>query len=158
MRPVCPVRRAAGRGLVALALLGISASAVAEGQDRIGQRARVDFLLHCSGCHGMDGMGKPEKGIPRFRDQIGHFLQLPDGRAFIMQVPGLLSARLPDDRAAAVTNWLLREFAGPSMPAGATPMSAAEAREYRESRPADIMAKRDVLYRKLSEAGYPVSP
>ncbi|MEI7968810.1 MAG: hypothetical protein WCJ69_07480 [Betaproteobacteria bacterium] len=141
-----------------MAVLGISASAMTEGQDRIGQRARTDFLLHCSGCHGMDGMGKPEKGIPRFRDQIGHFLQLPDGRAFIMQVPGLLSARLPDDRAAAVTNWLVREFAGPSMPAGATLMSAEEARQYRESRPADIMAKRDMLYRKLSEVGYAIEP
>jgi hypothetical protein len=65
-------------------------------------------------------------------------LQLPEGQALIMQVPGLLSARLPDDRTAAVINWLPREFAGPSMPAEATPMGAEEARPYREPRPADI--------------------
>ena len=70
--------------------------------EALSDRARVDYMLHCSGCHGMDGMGKPERGIPRFAGQIGYFQQLAEGRAFIMQVPGLLSARLSDERAAAV--------------------------------------------------------
>jgi hypothetical protein len=119
-------------------------------------RARNDYLLHCSGCHGQDGMGKPGKGIPRFEGQIGYFQRLPDGRAFVMQVPGLLSANLPDDRAAAVTTWMIRRFAGDSLPPDFQPYSAEEARRYRTTRPADIMGRRNELYARLLALGYAV--
>jgi uncharacterized protein YbaR (Trm112 family) len=131
-------------------------------------------LLACPACHAsLTWSGKPslpletgslycaacaveypvEKGIPRFTDQVGHFLRLPEGRAFVMQVPGLLGVRLPDERAAAVTNWMIREFAGPSLPADFVPYSAAEARRHRESRPADIIGRRDEIYRTLLQQG-----
>jgi mono/diheme cytochrome c family protein len=116
----------------------------------------VDFMLHCSGCHGMDGSGAPAQGIPDFRDQIGHFQRLPEGRAFLMQVPGLLNAGLSDDRRAAVTTWLVRTFAGPSLAPGFQPYTAAEARQYRESRPADIAGTRTRLYEALLAAGYAI--
>lgn len=117
-------------------------------------RARIDFILHCSGCHGQDGTGNPTKGIPNFVGQIGHFQRLPEGREFVMQVPGLLSARLPDERAAAVTSWMIRRFAGDSLPLDFVPYSAEEARRARESRPADVMAKRNALYERLLKMGY----
>jgi hypothetical protein len=138
--------------IAAICLVGIAGGAVAA--DTTMARARTDYMLHCSGCHGMDGLGKPEKGIPRFADQVGHFLRLPEGRAFVMQVPGLLGVRLPDERAAAVTNWMIREFAGPSLPAEFTPYSADEARQHRESRPADIIGRRDEIYRTLLQQGF----
>jgi cytochrome c553 len=118
--------------------------------------APTDYLLKCSGCHGADGMGKPIRGIPRFANQIGHFQRTPEGRAFVMQVPGLLSAGLSDARAAAVSNYIVRRFAGDSMPPDFVPYTADEARRHRESRPADIMGKRDVLYGQLLGLGYPV--
>jgi hypothetical protein len=139
------------RVMLAMALAALAGGTLAE--DRSIARARTDYMLHCSGCHGMDGLGKPEKGIPRFTDQVGHFLRLPEGRAFVMQVPGLLGVRLPDERAAAVTNWMIREFAGPSLPADFVPYSAAEARRHRESRPADIIGRRDEIYRTLLQQG-----
>ncbi|HEY5929955.1 MAG TPA: cytochrome c, partial [Burkholderiales bacterium] len=74
-------------------------------------------MLHCSGCHGMDGSGHPAKGIPAFQDQIGYFTAIPEGRAMLMQIPGLLSSGLSDERAAGVTTWLVRQYAGPSLPA-----------------------------------------
>lgn len=119
-------------------------------------RARTDYTLHCSGCHGMDGLGKPTAGIPVFTGQVGHFLRMPEGRAFLMQVPGLLSARLPDDRAAAVTTWMVRAFAGPSLPPDFTPYTAEEAKRYRESRPADVIGRRNALYRQLLDHGYAI--
>lgn len=125
--------------------------------EALSDRARVDYMLHCSGCHGMDGMGKPERGIPRFAGQIGHFQQLAEGRAFIMQVPGLLSARLSDERAAAVTTWLVRQYGGASLPAHFQPYSADEAKRYRESRPADVIGKRDEIYRQLLALGFPLN-
>lgn len=120
------------------------------------KRARIDYTLHCSGCHGMDGLGKPTAGIPVFTDQVGHFLRMPEGRAFLMQVPGLLGARLPDDRAAAVTTWMVRAFAGPSLPPDFMPYTAEEAKRYRESRPADVIGRRNALYRQLLEHGYAI--
>jgi len=51
-------------------------------------RARNDYLLHCSGCHGQDGMGKPGKGIPRFEGQIGYFQRLPEVK--VRRVPSVV--------------------------------------------------------------------
>lgn len=124
--------------------------------DAAERRARYDYVLHCSGCHDMDGSGHPTKGIPDFRNQVGYFAAVPEGRAMLMQIPGLLSSGLSDQRAADVTTWLVKQFAGSSLPAGFQPYTAAEARHYRETRPADITATRNRLYREIAEAGYPV--
>lgn len=140
-----------------LLVAAVAAPALAGEYDpRVAARARTDYLLHCSGCHGQDGEGKPWKGIPRFTGQVGHFQRLPESRAFLMQVPGLLGAGLSDERAAAVTTWLVREFAGASLPAGFKPYTAEEARRYRETRPVDVMGRRNELYDKLNAAGYAV--
>jgi len=119
-------------------------------------RARIDYLLHCSGCHGQDGVGNPEKGIPNFVGQVGHFVRLPEGREFVLQVPGLLSAGLPDERAAAVVTWMLRTYAGDSLPKDFVPYTTEEARHARETRPADIMAKRNALYQILLGMGFTI--
>ncbi len=146
---------AAFTGLLFAALVA-TAPGAATADDKADHRARIDYTLHCSGCHGMDGLGKPSAGIPMFAGQVGHFLRLPEGRAFLMQVPGLLSARLSDERAAAVTTWMIRAFAGPSLPTDFTPYTAEEAKRHRESRPADVIGKRNALYRQLLESGYAI--
>lgn len=147
--------RDSARWIVGAVLGGVVLAAQAQ-QDRTAARARIDYLLHCSGCHGTDGTGKPAKGIPGFVGQVGHFQRLAEGRAFLMQVPGLLSAGLPDDRAAAVTTWMLREFAGASLPPDFVPYTAEEARTYRLSRPADVIGRRNEIYRQLLERGYAI--
>lgn len=144
------------RSAVAFSALTLALTATAFAADKSQTRAKTDYLLHCSGCHGQDGTGKPTAGIPRFTDQVGYFLKLPEGRAFLMQVPGLLSANMPDDRAAAVVTWMIREFAGPSMPEKLEPYTAEEAKRYKAERPADIMGRRNELYGKLLELGYTI--
>jgi cytochrome c553 len=134
-----------------LVLAGMDAALA---QDAAEKRARIDYLLHCSGCHDVDGSGHPGKGIPSFSGQIGYFAAIPEGRAMLMQVPGLLNSGLNDERAAAVTTWLVRQFAGPSLPADFTAYTAAEARRYRETRPADINGLRNRLYQQIVESGY----
>jgi hypothetical protein len=116
-------------------------------------QARIDFLLHCSGCHAQDGRGLEHKGIPALKDQVGYFLRTEGGRAYLMQIPGLLSAGMPDARAADVTNYILARFAGTSLPEIFVPYSADEAKRYRESRPADIPGKRRILAAELRAAG-----
>ncbi len=117
---------------------------------------RSDYILHCSGCHGMDARGVAKAGIPALQDQVGYFLQLPEGRAFVMQVPGLLSANLSDERAARVVNWMIEYFAGESQPAAFVPYTAEEARGYRLGKPADIIGTRKAIQAKLNAAGYPL--
>ena len=116
-------------------------------------QGRIDFLLHCSGCHAQDGRGLENKGIPALKDQVGYFLRTDGGRAYVMQIPGLLSAGMSDARAADVTNYILVRFAGASSPENFIPYSAEEAKRYRESRPADIPGKRKLLAAELAELG-----
>ena len=116
-----------------------------------------DYVLHCSGCHSMDGSGHPEFGVPDFRDQVGYFLRLPEGRAFLMQVPGLMNAGLPDARRAEVTNYVVTTFAGSSLPRELLPYTAEEAKRYAENRPADVATRRRQLYEQLNGLGYAVS-
>lgn len=147
----------------ATAFLLLAAAAMPAAADKVAdeaaeRRARTDYILHCSGCHDMDGSGHPSKGIPDFRGQVGYFTALPEGRAMLMQIPGLLGAGLSDERAAAVTTWLVRQFAGDSLPPDFQPYTAEEARRYRATRPADITATRNRLYRQIAESGYDIKP
>jgi hypothetical protein len=118
------------------------------------ERARTDYVLHCSGCHFMHGEGNPAGGIPRVRNQIGYFLTLPEGRAYLMQVPGLLSAGLQDEDAARLVNWMVDYFSGASRPPSFTPYTAEEARRYRLHKPADIIGTRKRLATELRAAGH----
>jgi len=142
--------------LPAIVFLAAAACSTPVAADDSERRARLDYILHCSGCHDMDGSGHPAKGIPSFQNQVGYFAAVPEGRAMLMQVPGLLSSGLSDERSAAVTTWIVRQFSGPSLPADFKPYTTAEARHYRETRPVDITATRNRLYRQIAEAGYPV--
>jgi hypothetical protein len=124
-------------------------------QDAERERARFDYVLHCSGCHFLHGEGSPAGGIPRLRDQVGYLLTLPEGRAYLMQVPGLLSAGMRDEEAARVVNWMVDYFSGPSRPARFVPYTGEEARRYRLAKPADIIGIRQRLAAQLRAAGYP---
>ena len=62
---------------------------------------RINYLLHCAGCHLADGAGKPDRGIPDMRGQIGHYLRTPDGRAYLAQVPGVANSALSNREIAA---------------------------------------------------------
>jgi cytochrome c553 len=141
--------------MACFAVLAAALPAAAQ-DDPMSRRARSDYMLHCSGCHDMDGSGHPAKGIPAFQDQIGYFTAIPEGRAMLMQIPGLLSSGLSDERAAAVTTWLVTQFAGLSLPADFQPYTAAEAKRHRENRPVDIAATRARLYKQIVDSGYPL--
>ena len=138
-------------------LAGVLAAAVlpgAQAQTKVYQGAEHDYVLYCSGCHSMDGSGHPGFGVPDFRGQVGYFLRLPEGRAYLMQVPGLLSTGLSEARAAAVTNYVIQTYAAESLPREFLPYTAEEAQRYRESRPADVAARRVQLYQQLNGLGY----
>src|SRR4029077_12005356 len=81
---------------------------------------RQDYVLNCMGCPLVDGAGAPP-AIPRLKDRVGYFLTIPQGRAYLAQVPGAANSLLTDARLTAVLNWIVTEYAGASQPANWTP-------------------------------------
>jgi len=112
-------------------------------------RPRLQFLQHCSGCHLPDGSGSPSHGIPSMRGMLGQFLQVPGGRQFIVQVPGVMNSALADADIAALMNWLVPAVSASTLPAGFQPYTAQEIAQLRTSRPADVMAVRRTLVGKI---------
>ena len=118
-----PVRRRSRLAVVlcgAIALGGVPAHA-----DRDAAAARIDYLLHCSGCHRPDGAGAPPE-VPSLRGPIGLIVGTPEGREYVARVPEAAQAPLEDDELARVLNWMLREFSAATLPDGFRPLEADE--------------------------------
>jgi hypothetical protein len=90
--------RAPIEGAVLTAALGLS------GTGDVIAAARTDYVLQCMGCHLADGRGMPPD-VPALQDRIGYYLQVPEGREYVVQVPGAANARLTDAALAQVINW-----------------------------------------------------
>ena len=114
---------------------------------------RQDYILHCMGCHLADGAGAPP-AVPRLKDRVGYYLTIPQGRAYLVQVPGAANSLLNDRQLTAVLNWLVDEFAGASRPAQFEPYAVDEVAQYRRTRPADVDALRHTLAADIRRA-YP---
>jgi cytochrome c553 len=99
------VRRGAGRSGAILAALALLAGSAWAGSPQ------VDYALHCMGCHLDDGRETPGR-IPALAGSMGRFLALPEGRAFLVRVPGSAQAPLDDAALAALLNWMLRRCGG----------------------------------------------
>lgn len=123
------------------AALCVSASSAFAADDA---QPRFDYLLNCSGCHRPDARGS--EIVPPLTD-IAPFLATPDGRAYLVRVPGVAQSPLSDDRVAALLNWALGEFGGAT---GFVPYSAAEVASLRSDPLRDPLAERDRIKRGLS--------
>lgn len=126
------------RAAVVVAILGIgmaAAAAAAIGTAMPGvanpQRAHVNWMVKCQGCHRPDGQGTPTTA-PAMAGQVARLLAVPGGREFLGQVPGVATAALPDDQLAELLNWTLQRFDAEHMPAGFQPYTTDEIRKLRE--------------------------
>ena len=115
--------------------------------------AKKHYRLYCMGCHRADGKGSPEIGIPGMRDQVGHFLRLPEGRASLSQVPGTLNTPLGNGETAELLNWIMANIGGTSVPADFVPYTAEDVARYRATVPTDIPATRVRLLSELKAMG-----
>ena len=89
------------------------------------QRARIDYMLKCQGCHRPDGTGDLTS-TPPLAGEVARFLAVPEGRAFLGRVPGVASVNLSDERLAEVLNDTLYRFDAAHVPADFKPYTAAE--------------------------------
>ena len=109
-----------------------------------GADARIDYMLHCMGCHLEDGTGLPP-AVPALAERVGYYLEIPGGREYLVQVPGSANAPLSDAALAEVLNWIVERFGGASMPAEFSPYSADEVAKARADKPADVTEQRRAL-------------
>jgi mono/diheme cytochrome c family protein len=116
---------------------------------RIG-REREDFARHCQGCHGHEGVSVAE--VPRLRDRVGYFAHTVEGRAYMVQVPNVLQARLSDVRLAAMLNWMLGAFSAAQLPRDFRPYDADEIATLRTQRLASVGRRRAEVVQGLVEA------
>ena len=114
--------------------------------------ARGHYVLHCAGCHRVDGSGTPARYVPDLR-HLGQFLQLDGGRAFVIGVPGVMGSGLSDAQVAAVANGLLATMARDSVPEGHQPYTAAEVAAARQRPMADVAAVRQRLMEQARARG-----
>ena len=118
---------------------------------------RALYVLHCAGCHGLDGRGSTSARVPDMR-QVGRFLRVPGGRQFLIQVPGVMGSGLDDAQVAQVSNWVLTVLAADSVPPQHRPYDAEEVGRLRRQVMVDVGAVRADLARQAQQLGWPVSP
>ncbi|GAA0504946.1 hypothetical protein GCM10009414_13510 [Tatumella terrea] len=124
---------------VALLLLFCSASAMA-----LPNTPQQNYLLKCSGCHDIDGSGTVAGGIPPLPGYIGSFLDDPQGRVYVLHVPGVISAGLDDTELADLLNYVNHKWGDVK----ARPFTAAEVKMNREHSVADVVKlRREIVSR-----------
>ena len=122
---------------------------------------RGNYLLHCSGCHGIDGYGAVKAGIPSLRSAPGYFLHLQEGRHYLVQVPGVAESTLTHAQAAELLNWVIKTWSPKEAPPNWMPYTATEIAKLHKEKVADIPGFRSKVIEQLSARGidvYTVSP
>jgi hypothetical protein len=109
--------------------------------------ARADYAFRCKGCHGFSGEGTPGH-VPRLDGFVGLYTWLPEGRDYLLRVPGAARARLDDARLAAVLNWMLATYAAGQVAPGFAPFTAEEVGKARR-RP--LLNQKEVRARLIAE-------
>lgn len=136
----------------AIALVGLVGLTAANAPDPEKLSPRMNYVLHCQGCHLPDGSGMKGK-VPDMRGELGLFARLPEGRDYIGRVPGVANSHLSDAQLARVLNWLVLEMG----PAGAGPFKPYSAEEVGKLRRNRLQGVRAIRERLLAQTG-PLRP
>ena len=91
---------------------------------------KSDYMIHCMGCHRLDGQGMPPE-VPAFDRMLGEIITRPEGRSYLIQVPGASQSPLGDEQLARVLTWILREFSSTSLPGDFQDISLQEVQKFR---------------------------
>ena len=110
-----------------------------------------DYTLYCMGCHGAQAQGVPGK-IPPLAGSVSLFMRTPEGRDYVLRVPGAANSALADAQLAAVLNWLAETYGAPDAPQPA-PFTVDEVTRVRRTPLADVQARRREVVRLLAASG-----
>ena len=132
----------------AIALLLASVALDAGADDN---RARINYMLHCQGCHLPEGEGI-EGRVPRLKDFAGFFLYSNEGRAFLINVSGVATSALSDEELSEVVNWMLEEFSKKELPTPFRTYTVPEVAELRKNPELDPQERRTRILKEIREA------
>ena len=126
-------------------VLGTMTAVRAQAPARVGSaQAHSLYVLHCSGCHGLDGRGHPQADVPDLH-HLPAFLAVEGGREFLIRVPGVMGSGLNDEEVAQVMNWILRTYLPPEQLRRTPPYQAHEVTTARTQPMPDVLAVRQRL-------------
>lgn len=108
---------------------------------------QTNYMLHCMGCHTPDGSGEPGR-VPSVKATLVPFALLPEGRRYIVQVPGAARSPLSDRDLAAVLNWMMHNLAAQGRRTPAL-FTAAEVGRYRRTPLVEVRPMRARLLREI---------
>ena len=91
---------------------------------------RINYQVQCMGCHHADGAGEPGR-VPSVRRTLVPFSAIPEGRNYVIRVPGVSQSSLGDADLAALLNWMARNLS--DVEAGAS---------FRDYTPAEVASVR----------------
>jgi cytochrome c553 len=115
-----------------------------------------DYMLYCMGCHGAEARGVPGK-IPPLAGALSRFMRTPEGRNYVLRVPGAANTALSDAQLAAVLNWLAVTYAvaGDVPP---VPFTVEEVAGARHTPLANVLETRGEVVRALATSGPAPAP
>lgn len=111
------------------------------------EQVRLDYLLHCSGCHLPEGQGAPP--IPGLRGDPGRLSHSQAGRAYLVQVPGASQTPITDRQLTDITNWMLVRFSSETLPSDFKPLTLEEVRKARAEILLDPLKRRAEIWSAL---------
>jgi mono/diheme cytochrome c family protein len=112
---------------------------------------KVNYQLQCMGCHHGDGAGEPGR-VPSIRKTLVPFSTLPDGRDFVLRVPGVAQAPLSDADIAALLNWMVRNLSDVALPVDFVDYSADEVGQVRHQPLVGVSDVRRQLLERIATA------
>ncbi|MGB3276033.1 MAG: cytochrome C [Castellaniella sp.] len=122
------------------------------------QSAYKDYMLNCGGCHRYDGQGVARNAVPSFLNSIGLFTRLPEGREYMIRVPGAAQSQLGNAELADVLNWMVANYSPDAVAPDFRPFTAGEVGAVRPYRFDDVVASRRQLEAKLQKLGLTPAP
>jgi len=117
----------------------------------------INYMLHCQGCHRPDGSGVPG-AVPDLRGEVARFLATPDGREFLIRVPGVANAPLSDRELAELVGWVVRRFDPEHVPADFAPYGEAEVAALRARKLSKVTEARAAIVAELTSGDRAASP
>jgi cytochrome c553 len=112
-----------------------------------------DYVLYCMGCHGAEAQGVAGK-VPPLAGSVALLMRSPEGRDYVLRVPGAANSALSDEQLAAVLNWLAQRYPPPGSTApAAAPFTAAEVGGLRHTPLANVKESRREVIRALAASG-----
>jgi hypothetical protein len=104
----------------------------------------TNYRLYCMGCHVEDGSGLEGK-VPSMRRTLVPLSMRPEGRRFLVQVPGVAQSPLTNADVAALLNWMILNLTDKPAPHGVAAFTENEVARYRAQRLLNVRATRAKL-------------